>query len=155
MHPLIRFCTLIKFCILFIDYSQMKKARHSRAFFIWRWRTTGEACKAGSARSHTSRIILRRTTSSPGADVDLRKYRLVNSNNACKKSSTLFLWHNRRKEKALQKESAVRESFAACGRRPKATRLGCAPPFEKGGRKLLKRRRVVVLPTFLPTSSPG
>ena len=33
--------------------------------------------------------------------------RFVNRNNVCKKASTLFLWHNRRKEKALQKESAV------------------------------------------------
>ena len=33
--------------------------------------------------------------------------RFVNRNNACKKASTLFLWHRRRKEKALQKESAV------------------------------------------------
>ena len=33
--------------------------------------------------------------------------RFVNRNNVCKGASTLFLWHNRRKEKALQKESAV------------------------------------------------
>ena len=91
MHPLIRFCTLIKFCILFIDYSQMKKARHSRAFFIWRWRTTGEACKAGSARTHTSRFIHRKVKTSPGADVDLRKCRFANRNNVCKRASALFL----------------------------------------------------------------
>ena len=155
MHPLIRFCTLIKFCILFIDYSQMKKARHSRAFFIWRWRTTGEACKAGSARSHTSRIILRRTTSSPGADVGLRKCRLVNRNNVCKVASTLFLWHNRRKEKALQKESAVKGSFAACGRRPRLRALDVRRLLKKAGENFQNRRGAIVHLTFLPTSALG
>ena len=32
--------------------------------------------------------------------------------NVCEKASALFLWHRRRKEKALQKESAVMGSFA-------------------------------------------
>ena len=81
--------------------------------------------------------------------------RLANRNNVLEVASTLFLWHNRRKEKALQKESAVRESFAACGRRPKATRLGCAPPFEKGGRKLSKQAWGDSPPTFLLALSPG
>ena len=45
--------------------------------------------------------------------------RFVNRNNACKRASALFLWHNRRKEKALQKESAVMENFALCGGRPR------------------------------------
>ena len=52
--------------------------------------------------------------------------RFVNRNNARGVASTLFLWHNRRKEKALQKESAVMGSFAACGRRPKALPLETA-----------------------------
>ena len=34
---------------------------------------------------------------SPGADVDLRKCRFVNRNNACKKASALFLWHSDRR----------------------------------------------------------
>ena len=33
--------------------------------------------------------------------------RFVNRNNARGVASALFLWHRRRKEKALQKESAV------------------------------------------------
>ena len=33
--------------------------------------------------------------------------RFVNRNNARGVASALFLWHNRRKEKALKKESAV------------------------------------------------
>ena len=33
--------------------------------------------------------------------------RFVNRNNAREVALALFLWHNRRKEKALQKESAV------------------------------------------------
>ena len=34
--------------------------------------------------------------------------RFVNRNNAREVALALFLWHNRRKEKALQKESAVK-----------------------------------------------
>ena len=52
--------------------------------------------------------------------------RLANRNNVLEVASALFLWHNRRKEKALQKESAVEGSFAACGRRPKALPLETA-----------------------------
>ena len=52
--------------------------------------------------------------------------RFVNRNNAREVALALFLWHSRRKEKALQKESAVRGSFAACGRRPKALPLETA-----------------------------
>ena len=45
--------------------------------------------------------------------------------NVCKRASTLFLLPIAgTKEKAKQKENAVKGSFASCGRRPKA------PPLE-------------------------
>ena len=49
--------------------------------------------------------------------------RFVNRNNARGVASALFLWHNRRKEKALKKENAVEGSFALCGDRPRLRAL--------------------------------
>ena len=43
------------------------------------------------------------------------------------------------KEKTIKKKSAVKE-FRALRRATKATRLGWAPPFEKGGRKLFTEK---------------
>ena len=68
------------------------------------------------------------------------KMRFVNRNNARGVASALFLWHRRRKEKALQKESAVMGSFAACGRRPKALPSATASLW-KGLSQTLKRAR--------------
>ena len=82
--------------------------------------------------------------------------RLVNRNNVFGKASTLFLLPIAgTKEKAKQKENAVWGEFRRLRAATKATRLGCAPPFEKGGRKLQNRRGAVVRLTFLPTLSPG
>ena len=58
-------------------------------------------------------------------------------------------------KKKLCKKKAPLWGFRRLRAATKATRLGCAPPFEKGGRKLSKKRRVVVLPTFLPTLFTG
>ena len=80
--------------------------------------------------------------------------RFVNRNNAREVALALFLWHSRRKEKALQKESAVEGEFrrlraategSAFGNRKPLKRL--EPNFKKGVGRLS--------PTFLPTSAPG
>ena len=64
--------------------------------------------------------------------------RFVNRNNACKRASALFLWHNRRKEKALQKESAVKGSFALCGERPRLRALDVRRLLKKAGENFQK-----------------
>ena len=81
--------------------------------------------------------------------------RLANRNNACEKASTLFLWHNRRKEKALQKESAVWGSFALCGGRPRLRALDVRRLLKKAGENFQNRRGAIVHLTFLPTSALG
>ena len=61
--------------------------------------------------------------------------------NVCKKASTLFLWHSRRKEKAKQKESAVRgvslsaesDQGSAFGNRKPLKRLDLNFKKAKGG----------------------
>ena len=80
--------------------------------------------------------------------------RLANRNNVLEVASALFLWHNRRKEKALQKESAVRESFAACGRRPRLRALDVRRLLKKAGENFQNRRGAIVF-LFRLTSVPG
>ena len=66
--------------------------------------------------------------------------RFVNRNNAREVALALFLLPIAgTKEKAKQKENAVEGEFRRLRAATKATRLGCAPPFEKGGRKLSKQ----------------
>ena len=79
----------------------------------------------------------------------IKKCHLVNRNNVCKRASALFLWHNRRKEKALQKESAVRgvslsaesDQGSAFGNRKPLKRL--EPNFKTGERRLLAENAVL------------
>ena len=54
--------------------------------------------------------------------------------NVCKKTSALFLLPIAgTKEKAKQKENAVKGSFAACGRRPRLRALDVRRLLEKAG----------------------
>ena len=64
--------------------------------------------------------------------------RFVNRNNAREVASALFLWHSRRKEKALQKESAVKGSFALCGERPRLRALDVRRLLKKAGENFKK-----------------
>ena len=75
--------------------------------------------------------------------------------NVYKKALALFLLPIAgTKEKAKQKENAV-WGISPSAEGDQRLCLWKPPPFEKGGRKLSKRRGVVVLATFLPILSPG
>ena len=112
-----------------INYMIFTKTYRSRVMWscqiilILRSESTARRTDRRGRRSLQYKIPFRHDSCQRSKDFATReapKMRFVNRNNACKKASALFLWHRRRKEKALQKESAVRGSFAACGRRPKA-----------------------------------
>ena len=80
--------------------------------------------------------------------------RFVNRNNARGVASALFLWHNRRKEKALKKENAVEGSFALCGERPRLRALDVRRLLKKAGENF-KKGVGRLSPIFLLTLSPG
>ena len=82
--------------------------------------------------------------------------RFVNRNNAREVALALFLLPIAgTKEKAKQKENAVKGSFALCGERPRLRALDVRRLLKKAGENFQNRRRVVALPTFSPTLSPG
>ena len=65
--------------------------------------------------------------------------RFVNRNNAREVALALFLLPIAgSKEKALQKENAVMENFAACGRRPRLRALDVRRLLKKAGENFQK-----------------
>ena len=82
--------------------------------------------------------------------------RFVNRNNVCKRASALFLLPIAgTKEKAKQKENAVKGISPPAGGDRRLRALDVRRLLEKAGENFQNRRMVVVLPAFPPTSAPG
>ena len=81
--------------------------------------------------------------------------RFVNRNNAREVASALFLLPIAgTKEKAKQKENAVKGSFALCGGRPRLRALDVRRLLKKAGENFQNRRGAIVF-LFRLTSVPG